>query len=48
MMVNLLFYASVLGDSFSPVKKVAKLEKNNHSGTYFTRTSLVSTTAREN
>lgn len=40
MMVNLLFYASLLGDSFSPVKKVAKLEKNNHSGTYFTRTSL--------
>lgn len=48
MMVNLLFYASLLGDSFSPVKKVAKLEKNNHSGTYFMRTSLVSTTAREN
>ena len=48
MMVNLLFYASLLGDSFSPVKKVAKLEKNNHSGTYFMCSSLVSTTAREN
>ena len=48
MMVNILFYASLLEDSLSPVKKVAKLEKNNHSGTYFMHASLASTTAREN